>query len=336
MENGFNAGGTDKAQGVNLYILFDRVRDFGWKDFSIQTTWQRGVYTRNFEADYFFGVYGGYSDIGSPADTLGAIQYWDIYDTSKAQIVWGPGSSLTPTGAYSNQSAYYNNGSEESDPSKRVLLVRLKLSEFTNHMPSVSSVTLKIVAMTVDGSSSDSTAPTYDICPNNLSGVNLKKSVADNYFLIPFTDATGNVLTGVSPRDDSQIVFLPGSRSTTAPIVALDLTVSNAVASSLYNRSIFVPLKDEVVNIGMILQPKSVFIEGSIKIYNLRGELVRTLVTSAEWSAEPTETKSIYYQWDGRNDSGDLVTMGTYIVTYSGLGLNGMNWNQKTYVTVMY
>jgi hypothetical protein len=54
--------------------------------------------------------------------------------------------------------------------------------------------------------------------------------------------------------------------------------------------------------------PTSSEIQCSLKVYNIAGELVRTLVNSTVLSGSKG-----YVDWDGKNDSGDLVTDGVYL-----------------------
>lgn len=207
LENGFDTG-NGAGTGVNIMVLFDRERNEGITNFVEQAWWDKAIYTTDFDTDLYVGAFGGYG--GVSALSLGGAEvrvYDSSVDTLKAKrSPADPPSELWPAAF----EAYYN-GDNETDVDERVLLFKIRMDLFTNTMSTVSSVTLKIIALSVDGSCGAG-ATTYDFLPDSKSAMSGSgANVADNYFLVPFTDADGKVLTNIRPKYDSKIKFLPGS-----------------------------------------------------------------------------------------------------------------------------
>lgn len=337
MENTYQTSQDD--QGNNLMVLFDRVRDFGIKDFiSAPAVWNKKVYTRDFELDFYVGAYGGWGSFSTKS--LGGIQFYDCNNPADqyadVQVALLQPANSSYSGATNRVAAFYN-GDYEFDARERVLLFKIGIDLFTNSMASVSSITLKVMCLSVDGSD-DKAGATYDFCPNNLAGMNSidRKSVVDNYFLIPFTDAGGNVLTNVSPRYDAGIMYLPGSRNFMQPTFDILMFAHNSSTGIGYNRSIFVPQRDENMNLAVTIPKNANVFDASVAVYNMRGDLVGQLLEGAEWAAPVESSGTFSSSWDGRDANGDFVPMGTYIVVFTGITEDGLEWNQMKYVTVMH
>ena len=221
-------------------------------------------------------------------------------------------------------------------------MFRIRMDAFTNDMPSVKNINLRIIAASVDGSTG-SGALTYDFMPDNFAGMNPDRmSVADNYFEIPFTDENGNLRMGVRPRYDAKIVSLPGSREFTPPKLAVGVIVSNTSSGVEYTRRrVFAPLRDEVGKVGIIMEKGANVFDGSISIFNLRGEKVRSIPGrdsdgTLVWNADAdSETSSIYHEWDGTDDDGFYLPMGNYIVVFSGVTEDGLAWTEKSVVSIL-
>lgn len=343
MQHGFKTPASE-GNGLNLLILFDRVRDFGIKDFAKDAVWDKAIYTRNFDADFYVGVYGGWGTVSSKS--IGGIQYY-VVSGSDDNDVKEAHYSPADTGENLNvslQSSFYN-GDYESDIRERVLLCKMKMELFTNSMTveQLTSCTLKVIVGTVDGGTGAG-AFTYDFCPNNLAGMSSdRKTVADNYFLIPFTDTNGQLLMDVRPRYDAKIQYLPGSRSFALPTFTIGLNAINIISGVGFPRSIFVPQKDESASISVTLPKNSNVFEAEIKIYSLRGELMGTVKGSTEgdddgaWLVSgAVENKTFSYIWDGKNPNGDYVPMGTYLLVFSGMKEDGQEWSERKYISVMH
>lgn len=323
-------------QGQNLLVLFDRVRDYGVSDF-INTegmAWDKAIYTREFEQDFMVGVYGGWGGVSPKA--IGGCQFREWIYTNGSYVdqqvaMYGPAH---PEYDNTNQVDAFYNGDYEFNPDERVLLFRIDMTMFTNNLSNVSSITLKVIAASVDGSEGAG-ARTYDFCPNNLAGMNSdRKSVADNYIEIPFTDENGEVLMGVSPRYDSKIVYLPGSRSFSQPTFALTNVARNGTTA--YARTIFAPQEGEDIRLGFIMPANSNLFQGSIKLYSLRGQLITTLATGQNWIAPAGGEKNVIYTWDGTDEYNDLVPMGNYVVVYTGMTEDGLTWSEKSLISVIH
>ncbi len=337
MRNGYNNGNPASAQGNNIMILISRIDGFGVVDFTTLGIWKKGIYTRDFNVDMFLGVYGGwgsFSSVAAGGTQLVAFTNFNnptqYYDVAKRQ----PADSKF-TGATNSMFSFYN-GDYEFNSDERVFLAKIKISTFTNWITNNKDLSIKVMALSVDGDSTGSSSLSFDFCPNNLAGMNSsRKSVADNFFILPFTDSAGNVRTDVSPRHDGKIVYLPGSREFNIPVITTTTIASNTLSGIGYSRTVFAPSQGEVMKFNVNLPKAANVFGGAIKIYSLRGELVTTL-GQEDWGAPPTSSIDISYEWDGKNSSGNYVPMGTYIFLFSGLTEDSQAWSEKSYCTVVY
>lgn len=341
MENQFQTV-FQQSQGVNLMVLFDRIPNFGINDFSLlpSTSWNKFIFTSGFDVDFYVGAYCGWSSFTAYRQ-LGGIQANEEEGTATSPVdknlaTLSLDSGGANSGAYTSLSSYYN-GSYEYNSLQRVWLFKFKVSLFTNFLTNrMSSITLKVAVLSVDGYSSGG-APTYDFCPNNLAGMAVdRRNVEDNYFEIPFTDTNGHILMGVKPRYDARVNFLPGSRELIIPNIQMNIGASNTMTSAVYSRKIFVPAKDENLTVSTELPAKTSLFSATIKVYNLRGELISTLVSGANWIASTSSSLVKSFAWDGTDGDGNLQPMGTYIVTFTGLLINGQEYNKMTYVSLIY
>ncbi len=364
MKNSWSTG--NGTQGDNILALFDFRPGFGYTAFPSQATWNKKVYTRDFDVDMYVGAYGGYG--ATPHEALCGFQWRFVNslmddDSIGSKYDLDGGGNPNPTTPDLTKLMAYYNGADEFDPTKRVFLFRLSMPFLLQNLISptviglsnLNNVYMRVAFLTVDGNSGNS-GEAYDSMPNNLAGMSSdNNSVLDNYFIIPFTDGSGNLLTGIRPRYDAQIRFLPGSLEYIPPQLSIIATASNTISSTVYPRSTFVPEMSEVINLKLSLKAKNNVFGGSIKIYNLRGELISTTsevdpiepitvnnnvtntnyTTVLNWFADPNADTVLTSSWDGRNSSGELVPMGTYIVVFTGVTENGLAWNAKMYVTVI-
>ncbi len=331
MENSYSTG--EGAQGNNIMVLMDWKRDFGYNAIAKESTWNKSVFTRGFDVDMYFGVYGGYDTV--PADGLGGIEWHYVNSqNSDTRLSWICPPTIANEKNTSYMDAYYNGHDEVIDSTKRVLLMRLKMPVLLNvltnsadiSLPTLSSVTLKIAVATVDGVDK-SAGWTYDFMPNNLAGMyGSKNNVMDNYFEIPFTDASGKLLMGFSPRYGSKINFLPGSRVFEPPVSKVNATVTNLTTGQGFSRIVFAPEKGESISLNVNAKKNSYF-NFSIKIYDLRGDLIKEFTQPSLLNLSTT--------WDGKDKDGQDVPMGTYIAVFSGQSDDAQIWNDKLYFSVL-
>lgn len=332
MKNQFQTGIANS--GVNLAILFSRVREFGIQDFIQDAVWKKSIFTRDFYVDFYVGAYGGWGTV--PHAALGGFQLRNIELSGSTFSDNELAKMDINNSEYINTniiSAFYN-GEFESDSLQRVFLTKFRIDDFTNTLESVSSITLRIMIAAVDGADNEGSW-TYDFCPNNLAGMNkANKTVADNYFEIPFTDVNGEVILDISPRYEAKINFLPGSRPFFIP--SFETTNHVESGSSLYSRSIFAPQEGEEIHLGIKIPKKTNVFEGSIEIYSLSGEKIRSVVSGQEWTASNTEDFAKLYPWDGEDEDGNIVAMGNYVVVYKGKTEAFQEFNTRQLIAVIH
>lgn len=331
MRNEFETG-SGAGQGVNIIVVFDIDPAQGIVDFIKEAVWEKGVYLRGFDADQYAAAW--YSHSGN---VLGDLEYYyKAKDDREALYEYENVSHRTVV------DGYYN-ASYEADVYQRVLLFKLNLSVFTNNLSTLTSLTLKTMVAVVDGKSGGASYA-YDYCPNNLAGMNSdRKTVADNYFAIPFTDTNGQLLMDVRPRYDGMVKYLPGSRSFSLPTFTIGLKATNISLGLGYPRSIFVPQKGERASISVTLPKNSNVFEAEIKVYSLRGEVMGVIKSATEgddggaWLVSgAVENETFSYTWDGKNQNGDYVPMGTYLAVFSGMKEDGIEWSERKYISVMH
>jgi len=319
MKNGWGTG--QSSQGVNLLVLFDIVPG-GYVDFPNQATWNKKIYTRDFDCDFYWGCWG--PDNQRP--TLGGHQYRVVKDSTKNKT----DNEISATEA---KDAFYN-GEYEDDINKRVMFIKLRISDFLSKIENKSNLKLKVIFITVDGASSDS-GKAYDLMPDNLAGMSRdNNSIADNHFEFDFTDENGNIKIGVRPRYDGRVKYLPGSRRFNPPIVTYKSIIKNILNNTSFERKAFIPEKNENLTLSISLPKNTLLIQNSIRIYNLRGELVRVLTQNENWVSTSIEYNG-NYTWDGKDDYGEYVKMGSYILIFQGTMEDGMIWKERQLVTVI-
>jgi hypothetical protein len=151
------------------------------------------------------------------SDAFGNAQ---LHYAESASIFW----SIRANGTVSSNlfSAWYN-GSTQFEPPKRLFMFKMHWSYLTNVnvVPTVTSLTLRIAVVStgpVDGS------PIFDVLPDHGFELDYSYVLLNNYFSIPITDGSGNLLIGTSPRSTADINFYPGSRN--EPIISKPVLVS--------------------------------------------------------------------------------------------------------------
>jgi hypothetical protein len=357
----------NRGSGVCLMLMFDRGTGTGVVDFSgadpaigLDTLtpgtflWSKGIYFRNFNCDFYIGTWYDYN-----GGMLGDCQLCAITNFANPtfhQIIIENETVAKDTVSTTNYMDRYYNLKEEFRPLQRVFTVKFAISQFTNGLSAsqVRNMKFKVIANTVAGGTGAG-GRTFDFCPDNLAGMNPdNKSVEDNFFTVPFTDGSGNVLMGVRPCYDATVQFLPGSRRFTEPVVDTSANMTNLNNGNVASRRIFIPANGESIDLKIAIPVEANVLSPSLTIYNLRGAVVRTLVASGgiteiiqqtingtntnilnyNWTAGDTSV-TYHYIWDGKTSAGVVAPLGNYIAVYTGVTEDGLGWTSKFPITLV-
>ncbi len=303
---------------ANIMIFVDRGTGEGADDFtSPGVVWNRAAYFNGMLVDFYFGYWC--HDSGQRVGYGGFQLHKKDYGGSWEQVDYDQHGGDGVGETYSDLQAWYNGG-DETDPSKRVLVVKIPWDLVTNDLPNVSDLTLKVAVATTGDGFSDNHA--YDYCPDNMYGVYAdRKSVENNFFVIQVI-SNGNILTNVSPVSNAYLSFIPGS-VVYKPNQNFDLGV---LSPSGEPTKAFSPNGDGIndyIDFSATINATAPLVDTKLKIYDLRGNLVRTLIDGALLSPDPTKEYTTFsgstdsrFRWDGRDDAGNELPMGTYVVVF--------------------
>ncbi len=158
-----------------------------------------------------------------------------------------------------------------------------------------------------DGSSAGDAAPDPSVI---FEGDSTRTAVADNHAIIPLDgDGDGFLDAGVSPRAVTRYAISPASQGTTArQVLALRVPL---------DRKVYSPREESGVSFTVVLESadyaEPVYLDA--RIYSAAGYVVRTL---AEESPVDFSSGDASINWDFKNDRGDFVPGGIYILAVSG------------------
>ncbi|NPV00782.1 MAG: hypothetical protein HPY53_05305 [Brevinematales bacterium] len=317
--------GQSVGRWNNILFLIDRVTNVGTRSMQdMNTGWKRNINLYQWDTDFYLGFWCANDQ---PYLTGGGgYQAWrtvSIDPSGGLYVGWEQLCSVAVGGAatwniagLSNTFFMNFNGNDESDSTERVVLGFVKWSLFTNGMSPtyISNMTIKIAAVSTGP---DDGSPVYDFCPDNLGGINpLNPRVAlENYFLLNvFTN--GHVNTNYSPQINGKMYAIPGASDYLSIIVP---EFSSAKDNFSNNTSYLVP--DQGGEITFTIDAAKMDSIGylySVKVYvfDLAGNKVATIYDGVD----TLDNSNIgqYLKWDGKDDKGSIVGMGTYIVVLSG------------------
>jgi hypothetical protein len=317
--------GQSVGRWNNILFLLDRVTNVGTRSMQdMNTGWKRNINLYQWDTDFYLGFWCANDQ---PLLTGGGgYQAWRTVSSDPSgglNVAWQQlcnvavgGAATWNITALSNTFYMYFNGDDEIDPAKRVVLGYVKWSLFTNGMSPVyiSNLTIKLAAVSTGP---DDGSPVYDFCPDNLGGINpLNPRVAlENYFLLNvFTN--GHVNTNYSPNVNGKIYAIPGASDYLSIIVPQFNSVKDNFSNST---SYLVPDKGGEITFGIdstVMDSFGYLYSVRVYVFDLSGNKVATI-----YEGDDTLDKyniSQYLKWNGTDDQGRVVGMGTYIVVLSG------------------
>lgn len=348
----FAVKGQAAGRRNNMMIYFDREPGKGRVSFiEGEILWNRGVFFGGFDPDMYIGFWCPDHKVvfdALPDRSKGGIQIFSLDDDENAWIssyIHGDFSG-TPNWDPSIFDFFFN-GEYEPDMFKRVAIGKIAWSfMFTN--VNRTNMWLKVVVATTGPNSGDYN---YEYMPDNSTPVNPSfKSVQDNFVMIRVTDEEGNPRMNVNVVDEAYINFYPGVKIEPAKVPRFYTRVvrGGTLGKEDDAPKVFAPAKGDVLKIRIGIEKRTDFFsQGYIKIYDERGNLVRTLADNINLliymvGQDPPRAKPGVYEapytfvWDGRNDKGDLVPMGNYIVVVSGKNISGLDMVGTRFVTVIH
>jgi hypothetical protein len=172
-----------------------------------------------------------------------------------------------------------------------------------------SGTVLRILAVVTggEGSGAGDAAPDPSVV---LEGDSARTAVADNHVIIPLDgDADGFLDVGVSPRAVSEFAVSPASQGTRAR-QALDFRIP-------LERKVYSPRESGEMAFTVALDSNEykepVYL--SARVFSSAGHVVRTL---RDESPVDFSSGEISIDWDYRDDHGEIVPGGIYILAVSG------------------
>ncbi len=321
--------GELRGQGNNIMLVVDRGTGGGVVDLSTLTTWKRKVVTTgDFLIDLFFGIWAQNNTA-----------YFDDTGTGKGGSQWysyvGGLQPLASTyvdtnfpSPYTNGVAMWYNGGYENDRTKRVVLTSLSWEVFFTNA-NRTNMWIKVATASTGPNNDDYTV---DYMPDTSTPVIPGQiSVQDNYFLIRVTDGNGQPIMGVKPQQDAYIRTFPGY--SIAPVFNTTIIVSSNLTTGLTRSStVIVPKKESFVFTQTISTNDVAQYLVSVKaeIFDMKGNLVKTLVNLGY------TTQSFTFSWDAKDQRGNYVPMGNYLLVISGKDIGGKNFVNRKILSVIY
>jgi len=255
-----------------------------------------------------------------------------------------PGSPNMDTNIFD----FWFNGEYEPDMFKRVIVAKIAWSFFfTNVNPT--NMWLKVAVATTGP---DSGNYNYEYMPDSSTPVNPSfKSVEDNFIVIRVTDGNANPIIGVNVRDNAYVNFYPGVKLEVSktPRFYMKVTGSTSYTYEDDRPKVLAPAKGDKLSIRIGIESAvDFFIQGSIKILDMKGNVVRNLAQNINLSANMVSSPSdlvvkpgVYqfpytFVWNGTDDKGQKVPMGNYIIVVSGRNISGLDMIGTRLVSVIY
>ncbi len=317
----------------NILAMLDSNVNYGANDFTLIThnhAWKRDIL---FDEGIVPNIYLGFWC----ADNTANYNATDAGGNTKMFYGDGYGSDWTESSSQcSNQNSlegeYYSwyNGSTQTERTKRLWMFKVAWSVITNSQFAVDMANLEIrLAFATTGP--DDKGAMYDYMPETqyqiVSGAT--STMENNYFIVPVTDSAGNLLTGgIEMNTNASVYFMPGTKWDVAndpfPMNMYD-SAGNAVKAFSPNDDTY----NDSIKFSIALNNRGL-LRTTFKIYDLKGRLIRTLFSGLmipcpvaityngiAGDVNPVENSDL--QWDGKDDSGNNVPMGIYIIVFTGL-----------------
>ena len=329
-----------KGGANNILMILDRITAVGTIEMKkMNLGWNRNVNLQGWETDFYTGFWcpGG-------AGNLTGYEVWRFKDQSpNAGIgtIWdrvghveiGGTATWDIPGISNDVFLMFNRDTTEPILQNRVLLAFIHWQALTNGLvPSqISNLTIKLAVVST-GPGAGGSENVYDFCPDNLGGVDVNNPLtfSENYFQVSLF-SNKQVLLNSYPYINAKIFAIPGTK----PVSRIVPTVFASFIDNFgHNTSYLVPEQggtltvtiDEIANIGYIGAAK-------VTIFDLWGRKIKTLYDDY---APLTDTIiNTYLTWDGKDDNGDIVGMGTYLLILTGMNPSGDAIKLKAYINII-
>lgn len=335
--------GESKGRGNNLMLLMDRVTNAGIKKFStMDSGWKRNINLQDWDPDLYVGFWS--------QDNLSVMGGWQVWEPASVDPATGldtdwqmiveqqhATTNRVYQGGYThltNSIFVHYNADDETlniNKQKRVSLGFMSWKVITNSIPvsEVSNLTLRLGAVSTGP---DDLNPIYDFCPDNLGGVDIDnpQTFTENYFTIRVF-SNGNVVQDTRPFTEATVRVLPGS-------IYLSGYVPTKFGSAVDNlgntTSYLAPDQGASITLQVPDIAQSGYIgNATVIVYDLFGRIVRILYDSPE--ALTDLNVDTYLNWDGTDDAGNIVSMGSYIIILQGNSPSGKPIKLKYYLNVL-
>lgn len=349
----FAVRGQTAGRHNNLMIYFDREPGKGRTSFVDSIVhWNRGVFFSGFDPDMYIGFWNPNDEVKFdtlPDKSKGGVQLFSI--TGSDEDAWISSYSdggLSGTPNWNNSVFdFFFNGEFEPDMFKRVVVGKIKWDFFfTNVNPT--NMWLKVAVATTGP---DSGNYNYEYMPDNSTPVNPSfKSVEDNFIMIRVTDSDGKPRLGVNVSAEAYINFYPGLKieAQKSPRFFAKVVRGSLEGKEDDSPKVFAPSKGDKLKLRIDIKENiDFFVQGYIKIYDERGNLVRILADNINLAkdmsgqAAPNAKPGVYeapytFVWDGKDDKGNFVPMGNYVVVVAGKNISALDMVGTRLVSVIY
>ena len=359
--------GQTAGQRNNIMIYFDREPNVGKVAFDRGVVWNRRVYFYNMDPDMYIGFwckdgtpYFDYS--GSDSGGVQIYSHTGPDGSIKVGISSYRDTGNVPGSPNMNTSIFdfWYNGSSEPDMFKRVAIAKIAWSFFfTNVNPT--NMWLKVAVATTGPGYGDYGIFNFDYLPDPSINVESGKDTAeDNFIMIRVTDGNANPIIGVNVRNSAYVNFYPGIQLKPKTAIDFYMKVSGVSSSGIedFSPKVFAPSRGDKLKIRIPVDSAiSSIVEGTIKIYDMKGNVVRNLVSKFDFTpviltygdrntalnsgniiiSDPNAYEFPYtFVWDGTDDRGKKVPMGNYLVVVQGRSISGAKLSGVKYCSVIY
>ena len=347
----------------NLMIYFDREPNVGKVAFDKgDVEWIRRVYFYNMDPDMYIGFWNPNDSVKfdtNPDKSGGGVQIYS-HTGPNGNTAIGISSYEWKYCSYPINTNYFDfwfNGEYEPDMFKRVAIAKIAWSFFfTNVNPT--NMWLKVAVATTGVDNRDYN---YDYLPDPSIKVESGKDTAeDNFIMIRVTDGNANPIIGVNVRDSAYVNFYPGIQLKPKTTIDFYMKVSGVSSSGLedFSPKVFAPSRGDKLKIRIPVDSAiSSILGGTIKIYDMKGNVVRNLVSKFDFTpviltygdrntalnsgniiiSDPNAYEFPYtFVWDGTDDRGKKVPMGNYLIVVQGRSISGAKLSGVKYCSVIY